>query len=238
MPLTEERADAIRENLLSQLDKLPEEQVGSLKEKIKSMNPGELEKFVAQQQTMHQGKTGKKQCLFCQIAKGLIDTIKIYEDDKVLAMLDIMPAKPGQAIIIPKQHYQFLFQLPEDILLHIFNISALLEEIIVNTTKSDGINMHISQGQSAGQNVPHFAINFIPRADNDKLSFDWPRKEADKKALQKIADEMSERMRKDLEIKGKKKEETKISEKQAEKAVKKERGESEMILEHIQKRMP
>lgn len=183
----------------------------------------------------------KKPCLFCQIIKGLIDTIKIYEDDKVLAVLDIMPSKIGQVIIMPKKHYQFLFQLPEDILFHMSNITSLLEEIVVNTTKSNGINVYIPQGQSAEQNVPHLSINLIPRKDNDGLNLNLPRNKVDKKELEKIAKEMNERILKDLEIKNKDKKEIaarEVKEEVIEKAIKKEKSEMERILEHVRERLP
>ncbi len=231
-----EHSEKIKEQILSQLYKLPKEQAVELKKRIESMSSEELEKFVSQQK-----QPGKKQCLFCQIIKGLIDTIKVYEDDKVLAVLDIMPSKPGQVILMPKKHYQFLFQLPEDILVHISGITALLEEVIVNTTKSNGISIYVPQGQSAEQNVPHLSINLIPRKDNDGLNLNLPRSHADKKELEKIAKEMSDKILKDLEIKSKDKQkivEREVKEKVIERAIKKEKSEIERILEHTQKRLP
>lgn len=237
MTLTDEQAEKVKENLFSQLKSLPKEQAETLREKIEEMNNDELEEFISQKQQ----QPGKKQCLFCQIAKGAVETIKVYEDDKVLAMMDIMPAKLGQVIVIPKQHFQFLFQLNDEIRDHLFDIVSLLEEIIVNVTKSNGINIHISQGQTAGQNVPHLSINLIPRKEKDNINFDWQRSQADKKELQKIADEMSERIRKDLDVKKKDaKPEMKIKEEKVEKAIEKEAEESEtsMIFKHVKERMP
>lgn len=236
--LSKEHAEKVREQILSQLENLPKEQASSLKERIKKMNSGELEKFIQNQPNQ---QSGKRQCLFCQIIKGLVDTIKVYEDDKVLAILDIMPAKAGHTIIMPKQHYQFLFQLPDDVLAHLMSITALLEEIIVNETKSNGINIHISQGQSAEQTVPHLAINLIPRKDKDGLNLSWPRKQADKSELEKLAREINKRILNDLEIKGKDKQkmaEKEVKEKVVEKAIKKEKSEIEKILEHVRERLP
>ncbi len=238
--IDKKKADRIKEQLISQLNKLPEEQAFELKEKINGMNSEELEKFV-QQQIQHTKKSGKRQCLFCQIIQGLIETIKIYEDNQVLAILDIMPAQAGHAIIMPKQHYQFLFQMPEDALLHLIKVTSLLEEIVVNSVKANGMNICILQGESADQTVPHLAINLIPRKEKDNLNLSWPRNKVDKSELEKLAKEMNEKILNDLEIKkkdGQKIDEEGIKEKNVEKAIKKEKSETEKILEHMKKRLP
>ena len=236
----EEQTEKIKEQLISRLSRLPEEQTSALKEKIEGMNPKEIENFIAQQ-NQHINKSGKRQCLFCQIIKGLVETTRIYEDEKVLAILDIMPANIGQTIVMPKQHSQFLFQLPEEVLVHLMKITSLLEEIVVNTTKSTGVNICISQGQSAEQTVPHISINLIPRKEGDKFSLSWPRNKIGSKELEKIAKDMSSRILKDLEIKWKDKHEMpekKVRKRKVDKAIKKEKSEVEKILEHIGKRLP
>ncbi len=168
----------------------------------------------------------------------MVETKKVYEDDRVLAFLDIMPAKLGQVIIIPRNHYQFLFQMPDDLKEHIFDIASLLEEIVVNVTKSNGINIIINQGETAGQTVPHFAINLVPRADNDGLNFNWPRNPVDKEELEETAKDISERIRKDLELKEKESPKLKVKEEKVEEAVKEEKNEAELILEQVGERLP
>lgn len=228
---SKKQSDEIRKSLLKQIASLPKKQAEEWKEKIKSMKSEELEKFNSQKQ-------GKKQCLFCQISKGLVETKKVYEDDRVLAFLDIMPAKLGQVIIIPRQHYQFMFQMPDDLLDHIFDITSLLEEIVVNVTKSNGVNIIINQGETAGQNVPHFAINLVPRTDNDGLNFNWPRNPVDKEELEEIAKEISERIKKDLEVKEKESEKLEVKEEKVEEAIEEEKDEAELILRHVGERLP
>lgn len=228
---SKKQSDEIRKSLLKQIGSLPKEQAEEWKEKIESMNSEELEKLVNQKQ-------GKKQCLFCQISKGLVETKKIYEDDRVMAFLDIMPAKLGQVIIIPRNHHQFLFQMPDDLKEHIFDIASLLEEIVVNVTKSNGVNIIINQGETAGQTVPHFAVNLVPRTDNDGLNFSWPRNPVDKEELEGFAKEMSERIKKDLEVKEKESAKLEVKEEKVEEAIKEEKNEAELILQHVGERLP
>ena len=108
--LSKEDAEKIKQQLLAQLSKLPEAQVKNLRDQITSMNPAELERFISRSRAASQQTTGatgaaagevkEGECLFCQIAQGKIETIKIYEDNNVLAILDIAPANPGQVFLM------------------------------------------------------------------------------------------------------------------------------------------
>ena len=129
----------------------------------------------------------KEECLFCSIAKGETDTIKIYEDSYVIGFLDITPAVPGQVILAPKEHYQFIFQMPDQVLWELFRVVKLILPFVVNATKSQGVSIYIAQGQAAGQRVDHLTVNLIPRFENDNASFIWERKQASKEELERVA---------------------------------------------------
>ena len=178
--ITPEQAEIIREQLLKQIEKLPEEQKQGLVEQIESASPEQLESFIKQ----------GKECLFCEIAKGNVETFKIYEDAGIIAFLDITPAAAGQTMIIPKEHWQFIFQVPDQILWDMTRIMKLLMPIIVNVTKCQGISTYIAQGPAAGQRIGHAAINLIPRFEEDKAVFAWDRKEVPKEQLEKAAKEI------------------------------------------------
>lgn len=147
----------------------------------------------------------EKQCIFCQIVKGNVDTIKVYEDKKLLAVLDINPANPGHVLIFPKQHFQLLFQLPDDVREKMFDILSKLSIYLVNTVKAKGINFYAANGLAAGQRVPHFVFNLIPRYEGDGISFGWEPKKANKGELQKIANTLKKSFdkSKEEEVKGK-----------------------------------
>lgn len=163
----------------------------------------------------------EKQCIFCQIAKGNVDTIKVYEDKQLLVVLDINPANPGHTLIFPKMHFQFMFQLPGDAQEKLFDIVSKLSIYLVNTVKAKGINFYAANGIAAGQRVPHFVFHLIPRHDNDGLSFEWEPKKADKKELKKIAASLKKDLEKEMEEKGKDKGDRKKIEKEMEREIRK-----------------
>jgi len=200
-----------------------------LRERIENVQAEGLEDF-AQTQARQIGQIGQaEKCLFCQIIRGEIETIKVYEDENILAMLDIAPAAAGHIIVIPKQHYPLLFQLPEQILSNLLKVVGFLEEIAVNVTKSHGINIHIAQGIIAGQTVPHLAVHLIPRREKDAIDFKWARKRIEKKELERIGKEIKERIEKAV---AKKEDETIALQKEEEKS------EAEQMLRHYKERVP
>src|SRR3989338_11484195 len=70
----------------------------------------------------------RKNCVFCHIASGKVPARKVYEDDVCLAILDINPAGPGHVLLMPKQHYTVMFNVPEDVLGHVFIIAKALSQ--------------------------------------------------------------------------------------------------------------
>src|SRR3989338_4463129 len=84
------------------------EQLRALQEKIKHMSAEELKEFQ------------KKQCIFCQIISGKVQSRKVYEDEKVIALLDISPANPGHILLLTKEHYSIMPQIPDDEIAYIF----------------------------------------------------------------------------------------------------------------------
>ena len=87
------------------------EQMKELQEKLKGMSPEELREFQ------------KKQCIFCHIISGKVQSKKVYEDEHCLAILDINPSNPGHVLLMPKEHYAIMPQLPQEILEHLFLVS-------------------------------------------------------------------------------------------------------------------
>jgi len=184
--ISPEQAEIIREQLLKQIEKMPEDQKQELTEQVQNASSEQLETFIKQ----------GSECLFCGIAKGTVETYKLYEDSGIIAFLDITPAAAGQAIIIPKEHHQFIFNIPDQTLWDMTRIMKALMPIIVNVTKCQGLSVYISQGPAAGQRIGHAAINLIPRFENDKAVFAWDRKEVHKDELEKAAKEIKSSLEK------------------------------------------
>lgn len=115
-------------------------------------------------------------CIFCKIINGEIPCYKVYEDENVLAFLDIKPLNPGHTLVVPKKHYENLEEINEEdltaLILAIKKIGALIKEKLGVA----GYNVSANNGAVAGQEVPHLHFHIIPRHENDGLS-PWPRKE-------------------------------------------------------------
>jgi histidine triad (HIT) family protein len=217
--ISDEEAKEIKKQLLQQIEKFPEDQRDAIKQKIESMDNEQLEQFVKQQT--------KQSCIFCEIVKGNVKSYKIYEDNKIIAMLDIMPATKGHIIIIPKQHVQFLTQLTDDEVKNIFLIARKIIPFITQITNCQGVDLYLAQG--INQKVPHLTLNLIPRYQNDKINFDWQREKADEKELGELQKQISSQLDK-----------IKQKEHQEKKEVKQEKEESEAqkMMKHIQERIP
>jgi len=226
MTFTEEQAEAVRKQILAQIEKLPQEQVGDLKEQIEEATHEELEEFIKQQQ-------GQQKCIFCEIIAGRIDSIKIYEDQDILVLMEIMPATKGHILIIPKHHYQFIQEIPDALMTKMMYFVKTVSPIIVKLLDAKSLSIYIPQGQLAGQRIQHFVINLIPRYEADNISFDWEHKKADEKELKGIADKIKKASQTEV-LKGIKEEQDKYEKN------KKEKIESEVdkIMKHVKKRRP
>jgi histidine triad (HIT) family protein len=128
----------------------------------------------------------KKNCIFCHIVSGRVASKKIYEDDRCIGILDINPANPGHILLLPKEHYQIMPLVPEDLVSHLFIIAKQLSQAQLKSLKSQGTTILIANGLVAGQRAPHFMIHVIPRKDNDGVGFSYPTthmNEGDRKKL-------------------------------------------------------
>lgn len=109
-------------------------------------------------------------CVFCKIISGEYSSSKIYEDDKVLAILDLSQATLGHTLVMPKEHYENIFDLESETAKHLFsvvkNICNHYQKVIPNLK---GINLLNNNGEKAGQTVMHYHMHIIPRYEDDDL---------------------------------------------------------------------
>lgn len=113
-------------------------------------------------------------CLFCEIAKGNIPSYKVYEDDKCLAFLDISQATIGHTLIVPKKHFDDIFDLNEETCKHIFNVARIIAANIKNKLNVSAVNILNNSGEVAGQTIKHFHVHVIPRIENDNFDIKFP----------------------------------------------------------------
>lgn len=113
-------------------------------------------------------------CIFCKIANGDLPSEKVYEDEHVFAFMDITPVTKGHLLVIPKNHYENVYDLPTDEASHLFSVVPKLAQALKETFQQEGmkgLNVLQNNGAEAGQSVFHFHMHLIPRYDKQEDGF-------------------------------------------------------------------
>ena len=122
----------------------------------------------------------KEQCPFCKIIKGEIPSHKVYEDDLIIAVLDINPATKGHILVMPKEHYPIMPLIPPETFEHLFAKTKHLSQCLKEGMLVFGDTIFIANGYAAGQQSNHFMLHIIPRDEGDGLSnFEFKKGEID-----------------------------------------------------------
>jgi histidine triad (HIT) family protein len=126
-------------------------------------------------------------CIFCDIVTGEIPASVVYEDDVVMAFMDIRPVNSGHTLIIPKQHFTYMAEMDEETGAHLFKVTMRVERAIRNSgVRCEGTNLFLADGEAAFQEVFHLHMHVFPRFKGDpfKIDADWnvrpPRDELDR----------------------------------------------------------
>lgn len=109
-------------------------------------------------------------CVFCDIVSGHLPCYKVYEDDLVLAFLDIKPLTNGHTLIIPKEHFPDIASTPDGELMHISKVTKDLVLKYRRMLYPDGFNIRQSNGRVAHQEVLHYHTHLVPRYNDDDLA--------------------------------------------------------------------
>lgn len=110
-------------------------------------------------------------CIFCKIISGEIPCSKVYEDELFIAFLDISPIRKGHTLVVPKKHFDNIFDTPEEEAAEIYKVAAKVATAVKEATKSSGVNIIQNNGTDAGQEVFHSHLHIIPRAKGDGFKF-------------------------------------------------------------------
>ncbi len=113
-------------------------------------------------------------CIFCSIVAGKIPCIRIFEDDAVLAFLDIGPISDGHTLVIPKAHFRRLHQCSADVLVSVSNCIGRIVQAVVSAVDAEAYNVLCNNGTAAGQLVEHVHFHIIPRNSGDGVFDRWP----------------------------------------------------------------
>ncbi len=110
-------------------------------------------------------------CIFCKIANNEIPSTKVYEDKNSLAFLDLFPAVKGHALVIPKQHYQTILEIPPKELQNLIAVVQKVAAAVEKGLNSTGSVITQLNNKAAGQAIPHIHFHVIPRYKNDGMKF-------------------------------------------------------------------
>ncbi len=114
-------------------------------------------------------------CVFCKIIDGTYTSSKIYEDDTILAFMDIQPVNKGHLLIIPKKHVELIADLDDDTSGKMFVLANKINIALRKSgVKLEGINYFLADGEAAGQEVFHTHLHLIPRFKNDGFGIIFP----------------------------------------------------------------
>ena len=130
-------------------------------------------------------------CIFCKILNGDIPSAKLYEDENFAIILDVGPASFGHALVLPKDHYANLFEMPDELLAKLMSLAKVWGEKIVKALGADGLNLVQNNGPAAGQTVFHFHLHLIPRYDGDSVGDLWTPGSLTAEARQEILDKLA-----------------------------------------------
>ncbi|MHA2357699.1 MAG: HIT family protein [Candidatus Heimdallarchaeaceae archaeon] len=129
----------------------------------------------------------EEDCLFCKIVKGEIPSYTLYEDEEIKVFLDIYPVSKGHCLLIPKEHFSTIYDIPEakmNFLAKLPSIARKLKEV----TQATGVNILQSNEKDAGQEIFHTHFHLIPRYHNDKLMKFPPQSELNKDVAEELVE--------------------------------------------------
>jgi histidine triad (HIT) family protein len=126
-------------------------------------------------------------CVFCKMVAGEIPVTKLYEDDAVLAFLDIGPISDGHTLVIPKQHCTTVHECDPEVLVDVWTRLGTIAEAVITAMDADAYNVLSNNGVAAGQVVDHLHFHVIPRKVGDRVFTQWPSYKYKKGQLEEIA---------------------------------------------------
>ena len=125
-------------------------------------------------------------CIFCKIIKNEIPSHKVYEDESVLAFLDINPINIGHTLVIPKEHYKDLLDMPPELAAQLMNVAQKIAPKVLVAVEADSFNLGVNNGANAGQVVMHAHFHVMPRFAGDGHSL-WHGREISQEELARIS---------------------------------------------------
>lgn len=128
-------------------------------------------------------------CIFCQIIKGELPCVKVYEDAEILAFLDIHPVNLGHTLMVPKAHYVNILDTPDEVLAKLMATVKKIAPAILKAVNADSFNLGVNNGAVAGQVIFHTHFHIMPRYERDGYKL-WGAKAYGPGEMEKIGEDI------------------------------------------------
>jgi histidine triad (HIT) family protein len=115
-------------------------------------------------------------CIFCEILKGNSPASYTYQDDTVVAFMDIQPITRGHMLVVPRAHAVLMAEVEDSVAMRSFRVARQLGSVARKTLGAVGVNLFVADGEAAFQDVPHFHVHVIPRYPKDGFGLTFPAK--------------------------------------------------------------
>ena len=134
-------------------------------------------------------------CIFCKIVAGEIPSTRVAESEVAYAFMDIGPIAKGHTLVVPKNHYVGLDDMPAEVAAGLHELAARIGPVLQKAVGAEGLNVLQNNGTVAGQIVMHVHVHLIPRWSDDGLKWPWPASQADPAELKQIADSVGSQLK-------------------------------------------
>lgn len=111
-------------------------------------------------------------CIFCDLINGAGEVSMCYEDASAIAFMDIQPVNLGHVLVVPREHFESISDIPPELAMHLFDVALRLSPVVRRLNGAEDMNLVVNSGPAAGQNVFHYHVHLIPRKAGD--GFDIP----------------------------------------------------------------
>ncbi len=138
-------------------------------------------------------------CVFCQIIRRAAPASIIYEDEAVVAFLSNRPVNVGHTLVLPRKHYENIYDIPEDEAAYLFRITKRITQAVRDAVEAEGVRIVQNNGEAAGQVVFHLHVHIIPMKPHNKFSHDGAFRDPTKPRTVADLEEDAELVRKQLQ---------------------------------------
>ncbi len=132
-----------------------------------------------------------KECLFCKIANGELDSATIFESNEFRVILDKFPSGKGHTLIIPKEHFDDIYSIDSETSGKLFALASVVARNLKSVLNCDGLNILQNNGEVAGQTVMHFHMHLIPRYKEDNIKIKWHTKSFSDEELSELSQKLA-----------------------------------------------